>query len=456
MNSPPLRPYIKNLILIGGGHSHIAVIKELGMKPLPGVRITLVSENTYTPYSGMLPGLIAGHYNFDDCHIDLRKLCQWANIRFISSKVKSINIKENKVICHQYPSLFYDLLSINTGSTPRLHTIHGALKYGHAVKPINKFISQWQLWLRAAATTTQTREIIVVGGGAAGIEVLLAMRYRLHNTGNIRAKFTLICSEESILSSHNQRVQKFFQQHLIALGIKIITNQKAVSITAHQLLLTNGQKLDVDFVTWAIDAGAQSWLAESGLQCDSKGFIQVDKFLRSISHPEVFAAGDSAAFTPSPLPKAGVYAVRQAPILTKNLIASLKKQSLHPFKPQHRYLSLLTTGERHAVASRGLLFAKGKWVWHWKNHIDRKFMARFNPAPMISRNKNDDNLNETMRCGGCGAKISSSILQKVLSQLAIRPHPDLVNSLGDDAAIINLPAGTQLIQSVDFFRGFID
>lgn len=456
MNAHPLRPYIKNLILVGGGHSHVAVIKKLGVNPLPGIRITLVSESTYTPYSGMLPGLIAGHYIFDDCHIDLRKLCQWANIRFISSKVESLNIRENKIICHQYPSLHYDLLSINTGSTPRLHTIHGALKYGHAVKPINKFLFQWQQWLRAAASASQTHEIIVVGGGAAGIEVLLAMRYRLRNTGNIRAKFTLICSEKHILSSHNQRVQEFFQQHLIGLGIKIITNQKVASITADQLILTNGQKLDVDFVTLAIDAGAQSWLAESGLQCDNRGFIQVDKYLRSLSHPKVFAAGDSAAFTPAPLPKAGVYAVRQAPILTKNLIATLNKQPLHPFKPQHHFLSLLTTGGRHAVASRGSLFAQGKWVWHWKNHIDRKFMARFNPEPMASRNKNDNNLDETMRCGGCGAKISSSILQKVLSQLAILPHPDLMNSLGDDAAIINLPVGKQLVQSVDFFRCFID
>ena len=454
---PRLRhPHVKHLVLIGGGHSHVSVIKQLGMKPLPEVRITLISESTYTPYSGMLPGLIAGHYSFDDCHIDLRKLCQWADIRFICSTVKGLKPAEKKIICHQYPSLSYDLLSINTGSQPRLDTINGALQHGHAVKPVNNFLCQWQQWLNSSAATDQTYHIIMVGGGAAGVEVLLAMHYHIHSTSNIRTNFTLICSDKSILSTHNKRVQNFFQQHLNRLGIKIITNQKVAAITAHRLLLTDGQTLDVDFVTLAIDAGAQTWLTESGLQCDNKGFIQVDRYLRSISHPDIFAAGDSAAFTPSPLPKAGVYAVRQGSILTGNLIATLKKHSLRPFKPQHRFLSLLTTGERHAVASRGPLFATGKWVWYWKNHIDRKFMARFNPTPMTVNNNSDDISIKTMRCGGCGAKINSSILQNVLTKLDIQPNPDIVNSLGDDAAIINLPAGIQWVQSVDFFRYFID
>jgi selenide, water dikinase len=451
-----LHPHAKHLVLIGGGHSHVIVIKQLGMNPLPEIRITLISENTYTPYSGMLPGLIAGHYNFDDCHIDLRKLCQWAGIRFICNTVKRLDPEEKKIICHQYPSLSYDLLSINTGSQPRLHTINGALQYGHAVKPVKDFLSQWQQWLKSSAATSKTNQILMVGGGAAGVEVLLAMHYHIHSTSKIRSNFTLICSDKNILSTHNKRVQDFFLQHLNRLGIKIITNQKVTAITAHQVLLTDSQTLDADFVTLAIDAGAQSWLTESGVQCDNKGFIQVDKYLRSISHPDIFAVGDSAAFTPSPLPKAGVYAVRQGPILTRNLIATLKKHALRPFKPQHRFLSLLATGERHAVASRGPLFATGKWVWYWKNHIDRKFMARFNPTPMTASNNSDDIPFETMRCGGCGAKINSSILQNVLTKLDIQPNPDVVNGLGDDAAIINVPAEAQWVQSVDFFRHFIN
>lgn len=456
MNPHLHHPYVKCLTLIGGGHSHVIVIKQLGMKPLPGLRITLVSENTYTPYSGMLPGLIAGHYSFDDCHIDLRKLCQWAGIRFICNTIKGLDPENKKVICHQHPSLSYDLLSINTGSQPRLHTVSGAHQYGYAVKPINNFLTQWRQWLKSAAATKQTYHIIMVGGGAAGVEVLLAMQYYIQNNSNIRANFTIVTSEKSILPTHNKRVQDFFQQHLSRLGIKIITNQKVTAVGAQQLFLSDGQTLMVDFVTLAIDAGAQSWLAESGLQCDNKGFVQVDKFLRSISHPDIFAVGDSAAFTPSPLPKAGVYAVRQGPILTNNLIATLKKHSLRPFKPQHRFLSLLATGGRHAVVSRGPLFATGKWVWYWKNHIDEKFMTRFNPIPITARNNSNDIPLETIRCGDCGTKINSNMLRDILTQLAIQPNPDIVNSLGDDAVIINLPARIHLVQSINLIRYFID
>jgi selenide,water dikinase len=207
-----------------------------------------------------------------------------------------------------------------------------------------------------------------------------------------------------------------------------------------------------DFVAWAINAGTQSWLADSGLACDDQGFVQVDHFLRSVSHPNVFAVGDSAAFTPMPLPKAGFYAVRQGPVLTHNLVATFNRRALRPYRPQHHFLSLLTTGERYAVASRGSFFIKGKWVWQWKNFIDRRFMARFKPKPMAVK----DDGHEVMRCGGCGAKVSNSILQNVLDQLDIKKNVDVVSGRGDDAAIINPPVDMHWVQSVDFFRSFID
>ena len=450
----PAPAYQNDLVLIGGGHSHVAVIKQLGMKPMVGVRVTLVSEDTYTPYSGMLPGLIAGHYSFDDCYIDLRKLCQWANVRFIHGTVKSLNLVAKDIVCHQYPSLRYDLLSINTGSQPALNTINGAASYGYAVKPVNKFLYHWRQWLGSVTidNTARSQHIVVVGGGAAGIEVILAMHYYLHNNTSIKAEFTLVCADEELLVSHNAHVQKFFRGHLNALGIKIITGHKVAASTENQLLLNDGRSLTADFITWAINAGAQSWLAGSGLICDKQGFVQVDHFLRSVSHSNIFVVGDSAAFTPMSLPKAGVYAVRQGPVLTHNLVATFNRRALRPYRPQHHFLSLLTTGERYAVASRGSFFMKGKWVWHWKNFIDRRFMARFKPKPMVVRDK----VHETMRCGGCGAKVSNSILQNVLAQLDIKNNVDVVSERGDDAAIINPPVGVQWVQSVDFFRSFID
>lgn len=450
-----LTPYKRDLRLIGGGHSHVTVIRKLGMHPIPGIRVTLISTDTLTPYSGMLPGLIAGHYTLEDCHIDLRKLCQWAGAQFIRDEVQHIDPLTKQIDCHQYPSLRYDILSINIGSQPALNTINGAAAYGCPVKPIKQFLQNWHQWLKSARTSNHSKRIVVIGGGAAGIEILLALHYKLCNTTAIQANFTLINADHTILSGHNERVQAFFKHRLQTLGITIISGKHVISADEHQLMLNDQTTLNYDFAAWAIHASAQSWLAESGLQCDSRGFILVDQYLRSISHPDIFAAGDSAAFMPAPLPKAGVYAVRQGPVLARNIIARLKNRSLSPFTPQRQFLSLLTTGERHAVASRGPFFARGKWVWHWKNYIDQAFMARFNPEPMATAQNTDEDT-ESMRCGGCGAKIGSNILQNVLAQLDIRPHPDVSAGLGEDAAIINLSANTRWLQSVDFFRTFID
>lgn len=370
---------IKDLLLIGGGHSHIIAIKRLAMKPLTNVRITLISSNALTPYSGMLPGLIAGHYAHEDCHVDLRILCQWAGIKFIHRKVMHMDPSKKQIDCQDNLSLRYDVLSINVGSQPALHSIPGAIIYGSPVKPIKQFLQQWQHWLTTQQRSNHLQRIIVVGGGAAGIEILLALHYRLANTTAIRAEFTLICADSHILNSHNKKVQNFFHLHFKTLGIRLIEGKYVVSALEHQLVLDDHTRYDYDFLAWAIHANAQPWLGKSGLACDHNGFIQVDEYLRSISHPDIFATGDCAAFTPMPLPKAGVYAVRQGPFLAKNISTQLVGHgSLQPYKPQQYFLSLLTTGERCAVASRGAFFAHGKWVWLWKNYIDRSFITSFN------------------------------------------------------------------------------
>lgn len=369
----------KDLLLIGGGHSHLIAIKQLAMKPLTGVRITLISSDTMTPYSGMLPGLIAGHYSYEDCHVDLRILCQWAGIKFIHCKVTHIDPSLKQINCQDNLLLHYDILSINVGAQPALPSIPGASIYGCPVKPIKQFLQQWQHWLTTQSRSSRVRRIVIVGGGAAGIEILLALHYRISKTTSICAQFTLICADSHILKSYNKKVQDFFYQLLQAHGIRLIQGRYVVSALEHQLVLNDYTRHGYDFLIWAIHASAQSWLEKSRLACDNNGFIQVDEYLRSISHPDVFATGDCAAFTPMPLPKTGVYAVRQGPLLAKNISTQLVGYThLQPYKPQRFFLSLLTTGGRHAVASRGTFFTHGKWVWLWKNHIDRSFMASFN------------------------------------------------------------------------------
>lgn len=371
----------KKLLLVGGGHSHVMVVKMCGKKPVPGVKTILISPDVYTPYSGMLPGLIAGHHSYDDCHIDLPRLCRNSGVHFICDAVAGIHPDSPKTVClrDSFGQIKFDLLSVDIGSEPALDNIPGARNFGCAIKPIKNFLFHWHTWLKLHAESKINKHIIVVGGGAAGIEVLLAMQYRLQNTTSIRTKFTLICADQTILSSHNHLVQNYFQRLLRSRGVSIISGTHVTSIDKQYLQLNNGLTIDYGFTVWAIHAAAQSWPATNGLKCDDLGFIEVDQCLRSISHSNIFAAGDCAAFTPCALPKAGVYAVRQGPVLFRNIVATFMQRSLKPFKPQRHFLSLLTTGGRRAVASRGVFCLQGKWVWHWKNYIDRKFMQRFKP-----------------------------------------------------------------------------
>lgn len=349
------------------------------MHPIPEAALTLISSEALTPYSGMIPGLIAGHYAFKDCHIDLMKLCQWAGIRFVCSEVHAINPCDKQVYCDQHPPLRYDFLSINVGSQPALHQIQGAAAHGHPVKPIKRFFQDWRHWFESIHRLSYSPRIVVIGGGAAGIEILLAMHYAMHRTISMQSNFTLVCADQQVLNSHNKQVQDFFDHHLQSLGIAIIHGKRVVSINERQIMLNDLTLLNYDFAVWCIHAAAPPWLRESGIQCDEKGFVRVDQYLRSISHPDIFATGDAASFVPVPLPKAGVYAVRQGPVLVRNIAALLENQPLSPYRPQRHYLSIITAGDRYAVASRGSFFAKGKWVWYWKNMIDRSFMARFNP-----------------------------------------------------------------------------
>ena len=450
-----LTQHQRDLRLIGGGHSHIITIRQLAMKPLAGVRVTLISSDTMTPYSGMMPGLIAGHYTFGECYIDLRKLCQWAGVQFIRSEVMHIDTANQRIDCLDHPALRYDILSLDIGSAPALKEISGAEQYGFPVKPVKQFLQHWQHWLEVQRKSKRSPHIVVVGGGGAGIEILLALHHRLLTTPSIRAEFTLVNAESSMLHSHNARVQSYFQRHLQSLGIQVISGKRVIAVDSQRLTLADQTTIDYDFLAWTIHAGAQPWLAKSGLACDDRGFVQVDQYLRSRTNPNIFAAGDCITFMPNPLPKAGVHAVRQGSVLAKNIAACLEGGPLQPYKPQRLFLSLLTTGDRYAVASRGAFFARGKWVWHWKDFIDRRFMQRFIPKPMRVAQP-DGEASDTMRCGGCGAKIGSTILHNVLAQLPIKMHADVVSGLGDDAAIIDMPVNTRWLQSVDFFRSFID
>jgi selenide,water dikinase len=469
-------PIVKDLVLIGGGHSHVAVLKRFGMAPLPGVRITLICRDGHTPYSGMLPGLIAGHYGFDEAHIDLGPLSRFAGARFYHDEVTGIDLAARHVVCRNRPPTPFDILSINIGSTPRTRDVPGAAAATVPAKPISRFLDRWRA-LSARVRARGAARIAVVGAGAGGVELLLAAQYRLAHLleesgrGDDRLEFHLFTDTEEILPTHNRRVRAKFRRVLAERGVAVHTGEPVTAVEPGRLRLRDGASAVFDEILWVTAAGAAPWLRASGLVLDAHGFVAVDDCLQSISHPGVFAAGDIAAIVNHPRPKSGVFAVRQGPPLARNLRRALLGQPLRPYAPQRRFLSLISTGDKYAVASRGLWAAEGRALWRLKDWIDRRFVRKYNElpemteaataalAPGLADASTLEELSATaMRCGGCGAKVGSTILSRALSQLRPIVRDDVLIGLEepDDAAVVALPPGTAMVHTVDFFRAFID
>lgn len=512
---PVKAPIVRDIVLIGGGHSHVGVLMRFAMQPEPGVRLTVICRDTDTPYSGMLPGYVAGHYTFDDVHIDLRRLCQFAGARFYRDQVIDIDRRERRVICAKRPAVDYDLLSINIGSTPRLSHIDGigdpeaADAPVVAVKPISTFQQRWLSLLERARSAERPLDIVLVGGGAGGVELLLAIQQRLATElpDALAPNLTLITRGQRLLPTHAHTVSEALATTLHERGIQVhygeeITAVERASSTAQrQLISASGACHQADEAIWVTRAGGARWLENTGLSLDEDGFLKVRDSLQTLEDDAIFAAGDIAHQLNHPREKAGVFAVRQARPLADNLRRAVRGEPLKDHVPQSRWLALISTGDRDAIASRGSLGLVAPclrpWLWRWKDHIDRQFMARFNELPSMQDTtatsglagvhqrisaawqalKGSDGklhprltaeLDEqeahqalsalAMRCGGCGAKVGASVLSRALQSLAPRENPDVLVGLHapDDAAIVRVPEGQALVHSVDFFRAFIN
>lgn len=468
---------VKDLVLLGGGHSHIAVLKRFGMKPVPGLRLTLITREVHTPYSGMLPGYIAGHYDYDQVHIDLRPLSVFANARLYHADATGLDLDGKRVFLKDRPPVAFDTLSINIGSRPNRITVPGADEHALAVKPIDQFLAGWEQLIRRVLHHQGVFRIAIVGGGAGGVELCLSIRHRLLHELSVAGKrdvelsLRLITDTDRILPTHNGRARRHFETLLREADVTVHTGSAVSNLSAKTIETAAGECFEINAAVWVTQASPPDWVANSALDCDQRGFIRVDESMQSVSHPSVFAAGDIASMDRHPRPKSGVYAVRQGPPLARNLRRVMTGKAPISFKPQTSALSLISTGDRRAVASRSVLSFKGGWVWRWKDWIDRRFVSKYNDLPVMEEKKpirkgavadDSSDLGElstmAMRCGGCGAKVGATVLSRVVNQLKPTQRDDVLIGLNapDDAAVLETPEGKVSIQSVDYFRSFID
>jgi selenide,water dikinase len=368
----------RRILLIGGGHSHVEVLRRFALRPDPGIELTLVSPNAHTLYTGMLPGLIAGHYTAAEAQIELPALAQWARARFVCDRVVALDLYTRIVRLGEGGIETFDLISIDVGSVPDA-AVPGARERALGVKPVDRFLAAWTL-LQADAAAGKVRTIVVVGGGAGGVEALLAMQYRLARALGAEApRFALATDAPHILPEHARSVRKRLGKLLVARDVVLHTGSAVVGVEPGAVVTSGGRRIAADRVVWATSASAAPWLAASSLDCDARGFVRVNRHLQSVSDPFVFAAGDCAALEGQPRPKAGVFAVREGPPLAANLRHAARHEPLDTYDAQRQALALITTGERRAVASWGPFAAEGEWIWRWKDRIDREFCARYRP-----------------------------------------------------------------------------
>lgn len=359
------------LILVGGGHAHLSVLRALAKLRL-NIDAVLITPSLHQMYSGMLPGWMAGHYSLSDCQIDLGPLAHAARVRIIVDHVMGVDANRRRVMLSDGTQIDYDYLSLDVGSESNLSRLQALGDMLLPVKPIGTFIQRWPDIL-AQAVKQDNFQLAVVGGGAAGVEIAFAAQHvfaeRAYN-----ATVSLIASEKGILAGHSPCVVKRARDLLIHRGIKLY---EAHGVGIEQgVLLGNGQFLHADIVIAATGSSPPCWLESSHLALDGNGYISVDATHRSTSHPNVFAAGDVCARKDTVMARSGIHAVFSGPVLAHNLIASISGGKFIRYRPRKRSLYLLATGPKHAIASWGAFSAAGPWVWRWKNWIDRRFMSK--------------------------------------------------------------------------------
>ena len=373
---------MKRLVLLGGGHAHVHVLKAIGDALDPTVGVTLVTPVERQVYSGMLPGYVAGHYGLAECGIDLIALANRARALVVRSRAALVNASMRDVICANGEVLPYDVLSIDVGAQSFVGDAAGIEEHAVAVRPLEQFIEGWESVL-ARARAGRMSAVSIVGGGAAGVELAFAMAHRFaKEAGESAPHVRVLTDAHAVLPEHSAAVRARLVGLARARNIGMHVESPVVEIFADHLRLKDRIEFATDATFWVTGAAAPEFVRESGLQADERGFLAVNDFLQSHSHPEIFGVGDCATNLRNPRPKAGVFAVRAGRALAANLFSALHGGPLERHVTSRRFLALVSCGGRYAVGVYGPFSFEGRWVWRWKDRIDRRFVESYAPQAM--------------------------------------------------------------------------
>ncbi len=445
-------PINNDLVLIGGGHSHIMLMMELTKKPIQGNRITLISNEIDTPYSGMIPGFIEGIYTWRETHIDLYKLCFKLDIRFINSEVLEISGTNKEIILKNRPKIKFDVLSINTGIQSNNKTIKGALKYSIPVKPISKLSNNFLNQIK------KNNNIAFIGGGPASVELALGLQKRFKNSKS-NLKISIITGKNGLLSSFPQKTIKVAKQTLQNSKINVIEKVEVIEVQKDKLILSDKTKLKIEKSILSTNAMAPEWIKKSDIILNPNNFIIVNNKFQT-NYDYVFAAGDVIDFNNQNLGKSGVFAVKSGKPLAKSIRGFIQKKVAVPYKFYKNYLSIIGLSNGLAIATKYHFTFTSKLSFMLKKLIDQNFVKKFNNLnqnnyslftnlfkifDVIIQKNNENIYTNNMQCRGCAAKVDFNALKTTLKKEIITTSEDA----------INIKNYSKLYQSVDMINSIV-
>lgn len=363
---------MKRLILVGGGHAHLSVLRAIAREKPADVEVILVTPSSFHSHSGMVPGWVAGHYAQADCQVDMQPLAQAAGVGMVTGRIVGLDADQRCIRLPDGEEIEYELLCLDAGSEVDLSWLEVAGEGLLPARPLDKFVEAWPKILSSAHEKPGYR-LVLVGGGVAGVEPALAARYAFTRTG-VDGSADLVASESGPLDGHAANVQRRIDRFLAAANVAF-PRLRGVG-TEESVWLSDGSMLPADCVIAATGARAPHWLELSGLILDENECIAVDTGQRSVSHPNVFAVGDICARLDLYLACSGQHALRAGQVLAENLLAALQGGSMQTYYPDRRSSYLLACGSRYAIASWERWRAEGEWVWRWKDWLDRRIIRR--------------------------------------------------------------------------------
>lgn len=388
----------QHLMLVGGGHAHLEVVRHFAARPVRGARISLISQSPHHHYSSVVPGYLQGQQDESDFTFDLPALCAVANVAFVHGYAETVHASERSVEVRDNVRsvvgtrrLTYDWLSIDVGSDPSGVDTPGVREFAMTLRPMSQALALKQrLELGIAHALAKGREqgsgatkrpalpVCIVGAGAGGVEVALAIARRLRDA-RVEGPITLVDHGPTILADYSATFQRRMTALLTNRGVRVLTDRRVSAVTTDGVHLANGSQIDASLTVWITGAAAPALLRASvELTRDSYGYLLVDDTLNATGDARIWGAGDCITFRDhSPVAKAGVYAVREAPILAHNLRAALEGRPFRHYTPQRRFLSILDTADDRAMLRWRDVSVHARWALTLKRWIDGRFVRTY-------------------------------------------------------------------------------